>query len=181
MLANLPGSTGVHLRRFYVRRRLGQCGAGLFLGCGGIVKGANNISLGDGNSFNRHLFLSAEDNGEIRIGNNVNVNCNVHIDASCGGRIEIGNDVLIAQNVVIRASNHAFRRADIPIRGQGHQGGRIIIEDDVWIGANCVICPDIRIGRGAVIGAGSVVTKDIEPFEIAGGVPARRIKLRNEI
>ncbi len=61
---------------------------------------------------------------------------------------------------------------------QGHQPGTVIIEDDVWIGANCVITPDVRIGRGAVIGAGAVVTRNVAPYTIAGGVPAREIGRR---
>ena len=62
----------------------------------------------------------------------------------------------------------------------GHVPGEIHIEEDVWIGANCVITADVRIGRGAVVGAGAVVTRDVEPFSIVGGVPARPIGHRLE-
>jgi galactoside O-acetyltransferase len=98
------------------------------------------------------------------------------IDAGEFGEIVIGNDVLIASNAVIRASNHNYERMDLPINQQGHQGGRIIIGDDVWISANVVIVSNVTIGQGAVIGAGAVVTKDIPPYAFAGGVPAKIIK-----
>ncbi len=63
---------------------------------------------------------------------------------------------------------------------QGHVPGTVVIEEDVWIGANCVITPDVRIGRGAVVGAGAVVTRDVAPFAIVGGVPAREIGRRGQ-
>ena len=63
---------------------------------------------------------------------------------------------------------------------QGHLYGEIVIEDDVWIAANCTITPGTRIGHGAVVGAGAVVTRDVEPYAIVGGVPARVIKQRDD-
>ena len=61
---------------------------------------------------------------------------------------------------------------------QGHVPGTVRIGEDVWIGANCVITPDVSIGRGAVVGAGAVVTRDVEPLAVVGGVPARVIGRR---
>ncbi len=92
--------------------------------------------------------------------------------------IKIGDNVLIGPNVVIRAADHNFDNIDIPINMQGHRSGRIIIEDNVWIGANVTIIRDVTIGTGSVIGAGAVVTKDVPPYSIAAGVPARVIKSR---
>ncbi len=100
------------------------------------------------------------------------------VDASERGTIKIGRDVLIASHVVIRSSNHKFDNRNIPINRQGHTPGTIIIEDDVWIGTSATILPDVVIGKGAVIAAGAVVTKDVEPYTIVSGIPAIKIKER---
>ena len=96
----------------------------------------------------------------------------VTVDAS-GGLIRIGKQVAIGPGTVLRAANHCFDSLEKPIMLQGHLYGEIVIEDDVWIAANCTITPGTRIGHGAVVGAGAVVTRDVEPYAIVGGVPAR--------
>jgi len=88
--------------------------------------------------------------------------------------------VLIGPNVVMRASNHNYERIDIPIRNQRHIPGRILIKEDVWIGANVVILPDVTIERGAIVAAGAVVTTDVNEYDIVGGVPAIRVGSRIE-
>ena len=81
----------------------------------------------------------------------------------------------------MRTAGHNFERADIPIRNQGHICKNIMIEDVVWLGANVVVLGGVTIGKGCVIGAGSVVTKNIEAYSIAVGVPAKVIKNRLQI
>jgi galactoside O-acetyltransferase len=103
---------------------------------------------------------------------------NAHINASDGGEIRIGRDCLIGPNVVMRTTNHRYERTDIPMYMQGHDAGSIVIEDNVWIGANVILLPNITIGSGAIVGAGSVVTKSVPTMTIAAGVPARIIKSR---
>ena len=78
-------------------------------------------------------------------------------------------------NVVIRSSDHSTSQADRPIGDQGHSGNTILIGDDVWLGANVVVVGGVTIGEHSVIGAGAVVTRDLEPYSLAVGVPARRI------
>ena len=101
------------------------------------------------------------------------------INAGCvlytGHGIRIGRDVLIAANYTLAPTNHAFADPDRPIRCQGFQPSRggIVIEDDVWIGANCVLVDGAVIGRGSVIGAGSLVRGVLPPFALAHGTPAR--------
>ncbi|KGG13610.1 Galactoside O-acetyltransferase [Prochlorococcus sp. MIT 0601] len=115
--------------------------------------------------------------GEIKIGNNLKLNTNIIIGAS-SGEIIIGDDVLIGSNVVLRAADHIFSQRDKLIQLQGHRSGKIVIENDVWIGSNCVITKGVRIGKGAVIAAGAVVTKDVSAFSLVAGVPAKKISER---
>lgn len=85
---------------------------------------------------------------------------------------------MIGPNVVIRASNHNFKDISTPMKFQGHSGGKIIICNDVWIGANVTIVPNVCIGKGSIIVAGAVVIKNIPKYSIYGGVPAKVIKKR---
>lgn len=109
--------------------------------------------------------------GSIEIGENTFVNSYTVLNGH--GGLKIGNNVLIAMNVSIVPSNHIFSDISIPINSQNNLNKGIVICDDAWIGANSVILDGITIGRGAVIGAGSVVTRDVEPFTIVMGNPAK--------
>ncbi len=114
--------------------------------------------------------------GDVIIGNNSLVGMgNVII-----GPVTIGNDVILAQNVVASGLNHEYRDVTIPIHSQNVTTAPIIIEDRCWIAANVVITAGVTIGRHSVIAAGSVVTKNIPPFTIAAGNPAKPIKQYNE-
>jgi galactoside O-acetyltransferase len=119
--------------------------------------------------------LARGKNASITIGDNSGISKNVILNADQGGTIIIGDNVLIAPNVVIRAANHNYKKRDELIKNQGHKSGTIKIGNDVWIGVNSVILPDITIGDGAVVGAGSVVTHDIDPYTVVAGIPARKI------
>ena len=96
------------------------------------------------------------------------------------GDISIGNGVVMGPDVAILTENHRFDDIGSPIGGQGKEVSPVVIEDDVWIGLRAIILPGVRIGRSSVIGAGAVVTKDIPPYSIVGGVPARVIRNRRE-
>lgn len=88
------------------------------------------------------------------------------------GGIDIGNDVFIGPKVNLITINHDVN----PNNRSATYGRRIVIEDKVWIGINSTILPGVRIGYGAIVGAGSVVTKDVEPMTVVAGNPARFIK-----
>lgn len=94
------------------------------------------------------------------------------------GSLTIGNHVNIGPNVSVITANHRFNAFHQPMSQQGVTPAAVVIEDDVWIGANVVVLPGKRIGRGAIVGANAVVTHDVEPFAIVGGVPARLLKYR---
>lgn len=92
------------------------------------------------------------------------------------GPLRIGNDVILAQNIVLSGLNHGYHDVRLPIRDQPCTTSEIVVEDEVWIGANSVITAGVRIGRHAVVAGGSVVTKDVPPYTIVGGNPARPLK-----
>jgi acetyltransferase-like isoleucine patch superfamily enzyme len=118
-------------------------------------------------------------NGLIKIGKNTWVNRMCAIIAT-DGKIEIGNNVLIGPGTTIYTVHHNFERTDVPIKLQGNTEKPIIIEDDVWIGANCTIVGGTRIGAHSVIGAQSFVKGNIPPYSVAYGVPCRVKRSRLE-
>lgn len=116
--------------------------------------------------------------GEVRIGAGSFINSGTVIYS--GNGLVIGQDVLIAANCVFAPVNHEYRDPSKPIVKQGFRRSRggIVIEDDVWIGAGCVILDGTRVGRGAVVGAMSLVRGELEPMGIYGGNPLRRLGTR---
>lgn len=177
LLSSIPTEIGVRLR-YYAYRPLFKKTSGFFrIDTGVTILGFENIELGADVLFMKNSYVYAHDGGAILIGDNFTMNTNSQLGASFG-KIIIGNDCAIAPNCVLRASNHNFENPDVPFLKQGHTYGEIIIEDDVWISSNCVVTANTKIGKSSIIGAGSVVTKDVEPYSIVGGVPAKLIKKR---
>jgi acetyltransferase-like isoleucine patch superfamily enzyme len=92
--------------------------------------------------------------------------------------ISIGENTLIGANCYIISANHNYEQRDIPIKAQGFTGAPIEIEDDVWIGTHVVILPGVKIGKGAIIAAHSLVNQDVPTYEVWGGIPAKFLKHR---
>jgi len=92
----------------------------------------------------------------------------------------IGNNVIMGPDVKIYTKNHKFDSIETPIQYQGHTEEKVIIGNDVWLGANVIITPGVIIGNHVIVAAGSVVTKNVPDFAIVGGVPAKLIKMRNK-
>ena len=152
------------------------------------ILGLKNITIGDNFSAGRGLWLEAvtENNGKIFspkiiIGNEVSLSDYNHIGAT--HYIEIGNHVLMGSKCYITDHNHGVYRglnqspvSLAPANRALTFDGFVIIEDNVWIGDNVTILPNVRIGYGTIIGANSVVTKNIPPFSIAVGIPAHVVK-----
>ena len=114
--------------------------------------------------------------GDVIIGNNTLIGIgNVVI-----GPVEIGNNVILAQHIVISGLNHEYRNISKPIHEQPVTMAKIIIEDECWIGGNAVITSGVTIGKHSVVAAGSVVTKNVPPFSVAAGNPAKVIRQYNE-
>jgi len=133
----------------------------IFLKCGKAVVVRKNAYFGSGSG------IEIGDYSEIGL------------DSYLNRDVIIGTHVLMGQRVTILTTNHEFEDPNIPIH---YQGGRerkpVHIGDDVWIGANCIILPGVTIGDGAVIGAGSVVTRSVPSLAVAAGNPARVIRQR---
>lgn len=101
------------------------------------------------------------------------------LDCLVIGALQVGDDVMMGPRCVILAGRHATGSVDRPMNTQGFLPDRpVVIEDDVWIGAGTTVLPGRRIGRGSIVGAGSVVTRDVEPWTIVGGNPAQVIGRR---
>ena len=94
------------------------------------------------------------------------------------GPLKIGENVMMGPEVTILTHTHNIERTDIPMRQQGTIVKEVIIGNDVWIGMRSIIMPGVKIGNGAVIGAGAVVTKDVPDNAIVGGVPSKIIRYR---
>lgn len=138
-------------RRFWAKRVLKSCGKKVNIERGAVF--GPGVELGDYSG--------------------IGINCEAY------GPISIGKNVMMGPEVVIYTSGHRFDRTDVPMMEQGSTEPRAVsIGDDVWIGRRAMIMPGVTIGEGCVIGAGAVVTKDIPPFSVAAGVPARVVKSR---
>ncbi|MGZ4068490.1 MAG: acyltransferase [Bacteroidia bacterium] len=110
--------------------------------------------------------------GDVIIGNNTLIGMgNVII-----GPVTIGNEVIFAQNVVLSGLNHNYENIHLPIQKQNVSTAPIVVNDECWIGANVVVTAGVVIGKHCVIAAGSIVTKDVPPYSVVVGNPARVIK-----
>lgn len=110
--------------------------------------------------------------GDVHIGSH----CRIGLGNTIIGPVSIGDYVNLAQGIVVSGLNHNYTDPAQTIISQGVTTSPITIEDDVWIGANAVILAGVTIGRHSVIAAGSVVTRDVPPFTLAGGCPARPLR-----
>ena len=122
-----------------------------------------------------NIEKGAEFPSSVELGDYSGIGIRAHIN----GKVIIGNYVMMGPDVCIYTKNHAYERTDIPMALQGFSPEKpVIIENDVWIGSRVIILPGVHVGRGAIIGAGAVVTKDVPDYAVVGGNPARIIKKR---
>jgi galactoside O-acetyltransferase len=141
-------------------------------------KGENNkIYLGNKVAIERNVDIGCLDNTSIYIDDETFIGPNVCIAGP--GNIKIGKYCMIASHSGIYANNHNFADPTELIRDQGITRKGIVIEDNCWLGHGVTVLDGVTIGKGSVIGASAVVTKDIPPFSVAVGIPAKVIKSRN--
>lgn len=120
--------------------------------------------------------MANETGPKLEIGDNTVIHLNFHCGAA--ESVKIGRDVLIAGGVYITDHDHVFDDPNFPARWTHELVTKpVVIGDGAWLGEGCVILKGVTVGRRAVIGANAVVTKDVPPFAIVGGIPARVIRI----
>jgi acetyltransferase-like isoleucine patch superfamily enzyme len=137
------------------------------------VKNHHAISIGSRVEINPFVTLWPS---LLEIGDNSQINPGTAIY----GKVKIGKYVMIAPNCMLTGGNHNYENTEQYIMQQGSTSKGIIINDDVWIGANTTVLDGVEIGEGAIVGANSLVNKDVPPFAIFGGNPAKLIKWRTK-
>lgn len=168
---------------------------------GAVFEYPRNVEVGQDARIARQAILRANTKTApgIRIGARTLVLENVLINANEGhvsvgkdswlgpftliygnGGVDIGDNVLIAAHSSINTVSHHAERTEVPINEQGIYLDPVVIEDDVWLGLNVSVLQGVRIGKGSIIGAGAVVTRDIPPYSIAVGIPAKVIRSRRD-
>lgn len=115
----------------------------------------------------------------FKIGDHSNIGAYCYI--GCSGGIEIGRNVMMSPRVSLYAENHNFPRTDIPMKVQGVTRQRIVVEDDCWLASHCAILAGVIVHTGAILAAGAVVTEDVPPYAIVGGIPAKIIGWRKQL
>ena len=133
------------------------------------------VDIGSQVYIGKDVWLSIEKSAKLKIGNNTHINKGFVM--ACNKQIEIGNNVVFADRVFVADSDHRYEDVNMPILLQGMSEGKAVkIEDDCWIGINACVLKGVTIGKHSVVGANSVVTKDVPAFSVVAGNPANIIK-----
>jgi acetyltransferase-like isoleucine patch superfamily enzyme len=135
----------------------------------------NRFSLGDDSTVEDFTVIN-NGVGDVVIGDRTRIG----LGSTVIGPATIGNDVSIAQGVVISGMNHNYEDIGMPISKQGVSTAPVVIEDEVWLGANCVILAGMTVGKHSIVAAGSVVTKNVPCNTLVFGNPARVLRQYNE-
>lgn len=136
----------------------------------------SSLAVNVGSAVTIYPHVSIRGRGRLIIGDSCSINGGVIFGLTCD--LTLGQHVMVADNVSFRTADHEYSDLDVPMLEQGERSLPIVVGDDVWIGANATILRGVTIGRGAIIGAQAVVVKDVQPYEIVGGVPAKSIGSR---
>ena len=201
LFGNLAGSLGYLFRKKFYPGLFKQVGKSVIFGKGLVLRHPGRIALGDRVAIDDYCLLDAGGDtagmtvGEgsiisrncviqcktaaITIGRSADIGCNAILTAN--DSISIGDNVLIAGNCYIGGGRYRTDRIDIPMMKQGlYTKGPIVIGDDVWLGAGATVLDGVQIGKGCIVGAGAMVTKNLPEYAIATGVPAKIVKYRTD-
>jgi acetyltransferase-like isoleucine patch superfamily enzyme len=201
LCGSLPGALGFALRKLLLPKLLGSVGRNVIFGRNLTIRHGHKIHLGDGVVLDDNAVLDAKGEGRsgisigadtiisrncvlsckggaIRIGRNVSLGVNSLIHAE--GDVVVGDDSAIAAFVyLVGSGNYHTERLDVPIKKQGYYTkGGVGIGQGVWIGAHVTVLDGVRVGKGSILAAGAVVTRDVPEYAVVGGVPATLIKSR---
>ena len=136
-----------------------------------------------GSNFSIHRNSVIDCTGVLRsLGEGLTIGDNVGIAQNCfiqvRGMVAIGSNVIFGPNVSIFSENHNFDDRDLPVSVQGETRKGVIIEDGVWLGSHVIVLDGVTVGKNSIVAAGSVVSKDVPPYSIVGGIPAKILKSR---
>lgn len=150
----IPGFTGQWVRRKLLRHYLRSIGDDMVMHDRCWLTNPENISFGSHCNFAKGVFITG------------------------GGGVTIGNYVGFGPDTKVWSVNHRFEDPDTPWQLQGYDKLPVVIEDDVWLGADCFVMPGVTIGRGAILSAGTILMKSVPPFAIVAGNPGRVVGWR---
>ncbi|MGW8192647.1 MAG: acyltransferase [Desulforhopalus sp.] len=200
--ANLGGALGYVLRKWAAKHLFRSVGRGFIGGRGLVIRHPGGIAVGNNVAIDDYTFLDASGSGEIGIQihddviisrncvvlaktghivfeKRVDVGCNCVFSSIAG--ITVGSASIIAGNCYIGGGRYYHNRLDQPIVDQGgYSRGPVTIGENGWIGAGAIILDGVSVGKGVIIGAGSVVAGDTPDYAVAAGVPAKVIRFRKE-
>lgn len=206
-LAWIPGALGLFLRKTFWPRLFGSCGKGVVFAANiilrhphrihignrviiseGCILDARNdrvdevIVLGDNVILSNNVMVSCK-NGSVRVGPLTGINAQTIIQSTNYCSVSIGADVIIGPRCyIVGGGNYNTDRLDIPMWQQGiKDDGGVAIENDVWLGANVTVLGGVTMGTGSIAAAGAVVNKNVSAMAICGGLPAKILKIREQI
>jgi len=163
-----------------------------------IVDENSELIIGDNVEFRRNIEIRVHGTAKVEIGNNVRIDRGVRLLAANAAKIEIqtgvriglytvlnggdsitvGKKSLISGFVYLQTSMHGYADKTKTVQDQGYDHAPVVLEEDTWLGTHVVVMPSVVIRKGAVVGSNAVVTKDVEPFQIVAGIPAKTLKER---
>jgi acetyltransferase-like isoleucine patch superfamily enzyme len=152
----VPGLIGRAWRGRWLKKNLGSYGGESKIAPGVWISDPKNLHFGHNVGMSRGIFITA------------------------GGGIWLHDNISIGPDCMIWSVNHKFDDPDKPVREQGWEYKKVVIEEDVWLGACCIIKPGVTIGKGAVISAGTILSKSVPPFSIVAGNPGRVVGWRKK-
>lgn len=193
------------VRGLWWRPRLRSSAGALFVGRRVRLAHPRRLSVGRGVTLEDDVHIDALSRRGVCLGNNVtiakftvieatgvisnlgegleigdNSNLGDYCFVGAAGGVRIGRNVLIGQRVSFHSEDHRFESTDVPIKEQGVTRRGIVVEDDCWLGAGSILLDGVTVGRGSVVAAGSVVTRNVPPYSVVAGVPAKVIRQRGE-
>jgi len=158
IVSHIPGLLGSLIRRIFYKITLAKCGKNFRVSILCRIQAPKNVYIGHNSGLNVGTIIAS--------------------NKDSNGSIIIGDNVLIGHYCFFHSGNHKYKDKKNLIRSQGYTFNKIVVEDDVWIGAKCTILSGVRIGKGSVVGANSTVVKDVPPNCVVVGTPAKIIGQR---